>query len=61
MDTLVYEFWNSTDMEGRWEPLFEAQRLLNGDRPVTRFSLPARGSKAPRGAPSRTGRPAGFV
>ena len=34
MDDLVYEYWNSTDMEGRWEPMFEAQRLLNQDRPI---------------------------
>jgi ABC-type transport system substrate-binding protein len=34
MDELVYEFWNSTDMEARWEPMFEAQRLLNQDRPI---------------------------
>jgi peptide/nickel transport system substrate-binding protein len=34
MDNLVYEFWNSTDMEGRWEPMFEAQALLNADRPI---------------------------
>jgi peptide/nickel transport system substrate-binding protein len=34
MEGLVYEFWNSTDMEGRWEPMFEAQRILNQDRPI---------------------------
>jgi peptide/nickel transport system substrate-binding protein len=34
MDNLVYEFWNSTDMEARWEPMFQAQAILNQDRPI---------------------------
>jgi peptide/nickel transport system substrate-binding protein len=33
VDGLVYEFWNSTDLEARWEPMWEAQRILNQDRP----------------------------
>lgn len=34
MDDLVYQYWNSSDPEGRWEPMFEAQRILNEDRPI---------------------------
>jgi peptide/nickel transport system substrate-binding protein len=34
MEELYWEFWLSTDMEGRWEPMFEAQRMLNEDRPL---------------------------
>ena len=33
MDGLVYEFWFATDEEARWEPMFEAQRMLHEDRP----------------------------
>lgn len=34
MDALVYEYWFSTDEFARWEPMFEAQRVLNQDRPI---------------------------
>jgi peptide/nickel transport system substrate-binding protein len=33
MDALVYEYWFSTDIDARWEPMFEAQRMLHEDRP----------------------------
>jgi peptide/nickel transport system substrate-binding protein len=33
MDGLVYEYWFSTDEDARWEPMFEAQRMLHDDRP----------------------------
>lgn len=33
MDGLVYDYWFSADEEARWEPMFEAQRMLNEDRP----------------------------
>jgi len=33
MDELVYAFWFSADEEARWEPMFEAQKMLNQDRP----------------------------
>ena len=33
MDGLVYDFWFSADKKARWEPMFEAQRMLNEDRP----------------------------
>jgi peptide/nickel transport system substrate-binding protein len=34
MDDLVYAFWYSDDPEGRWEPMFEAQGILNRERPI---------------------------
>lgn len=34
MDELVYAFWYSDDLEGRWEPMFQAQEMLNQDRPI---------------------------
>lgn len=34
MDKLVYEYWLSDDLEGRWEPMFKAQELFNKDRPI---------------------------
>jgi peptide/nickel transport system substrate-binding protein len=34
MDDLVYEYWYSDDPEGRWEPMYEAQRILADDRPI---------------------------
>jgi peptide/nickel transport system substrate-binding protein len=34
MDNLVYEYWYSDDLEGRWEPMFKAQEILNQDRPI---------------------------
>ena len=34
MDELVAEFWYSDDLEGRWEPMFKAQEILNQDRPI---------------------------
>jgi ABC-type transport system substrate-binding protein len=34
MEALVYEFWFSTDPEGRWEPMFKAQEILNQQRPI---------------------------
>ena len=34
MDGLVYECWYSDDPEGRWEPMFQAQAILNQDRPI---------------------------
>lgn len=34
MEALVYEFWYSTDPEGRWEPMFKAQEILNQERPI---------------------------
>jgi peptide/nickel transport system substrate-binding protein len=33
-DALVYEWWFSTDMEARWEPMYQAQEILNQDRPI---------------------------
>ena len=33
MDVLVSRYWYTNDLEGRWVPLFEAQRILNQDRP----------------------------
>lgn len=33
-DELVYEFWFSDDLEGRWEPMYKAQGILNQDRPI---------------------------
>jgi peptide/nickel transport system substrate-binding protein len=32
MDALVYEYWYSDDLEGRWEPMWEAQEILNQSR-----------------------------
>lgn len=34
VDELVYEYWFSTDLEARWEPMYEAQRILAEDRPI---------------------------
>lgn len=34
MEELVYEYWFSDDPEGRWEPMYEAQRILANDRPI---------------------------
>jgi peptide/nickel transport system substrate-binding protein len=34
MDDLVYEYWYSDDPVGRWEPMYEAQRILAADRPI---------------------------
>jgi peptide/nickel transport system substrate-binding protein len=34
MDDLVYQYWYSDDLEGRWEPMFKAQEILNQDRPI---------------------------
>jgi peptide/nickel transport system substrate-binding protein len=34
MDGLIYEYWYSDDLEGRWEPMFKAQEILNQDRPI---------------------------
>ncbi len=34
VEGLVYEFWYSTDPEGRWEPMFKAQEILNQQRPI---------------------------
>lgn len=34
VDELNYAFWFSDDPEGRWEYQFEAQRILNQDRPL---------------------------
>ena len=31
---LVYEYWNSTDLEARWEPMWRAQEILNQERPM---------------------------
>ncbi len=33
MDFLVYDFMLSPDAEGRWESAYEAQRILNSERP----------------------------
>ncbi|MFC2029633.1 ABC transporter substrate-binding protein [Chloroflexota bacterium] len=33
MDGLVYEWWYATDPEARWEPMYQAQEMLNQDRP----------------------------
>jgi peptide/nickel transport system substrate-binding protein len=33
-DELVYEYWNSTDLEARWEPMWRAQEILNQERPM---------------------------
>jgi hypothetical protein len=33
MDGLVYAYWFSPDEDARWEPMFEAQRMLHDDRP----------------------------
>ena len=34
MENLVYEYWYSTDLEARWEPMFQAQAILNQNRPI---------------------------
>ncbi len=34
MDELVYEYWFSTDLEARWEPMYEAQQILAEERPI---------------------------
>jgi peptide/nickel transport system substrate-binding protein len=34
MEDLIYEYWFSSDPEARWEPLYEAQRILADDRPI---------------------------
>ncbi|HEY52258.1 MAG TPA: ABC transporter substrate-binding protein [Caldilineae bacterium] len=42
MDGLVYAYWFSPDKEARWEPMFEAQRMLNADRPFIIIAGPKR-------------------
>ncbi len=34
LDNLVYEFWYSNDLDARWEPMYEAQRIMAEDRPI---------------------------
>jgi peptide/nickel transport system substrate-binding protein len=34
VDDLVSEYWFNTDLEARWEPMYEAQRILAADRPI---------------------------
>jgi len=33
MDALIGKYWYTSDLEGRWTPMFEAQRIMNQDRP----------------------------
>ena len=42
MDGLVYEYWFSADEDARWEPMFEAQRILHDERPFIIIAGPSR-------------------
>lgn len=33
MDTLEQQYWYSSDLTGRWTPMFAAQKIINQDRP----------------------------